>query len=806
MIANSIVRWAAIAALSFSLAACKSSEERAQEHYESGVALLEGGETEKALVEFRNVFNLDPLHREARTTYARIVRDQGNTREAFGQYLRLIEQYPEDVEGRIALSEMAFLTGNWDEFDRHSEKVQELAGDDPRVKAIATTARFRQAAIAKDRPTMQAAVSDAAALAEDLPDNPLLRRVLIEGYLRDQKFADALAQLDLAIEGEGDKKVFHLQKLAVLTQLADFPAVETQLRTMIDIFPEDEALKRQLIRFYMARQEPEKVEDFLRTIADPTAEDPAYYLMLVQFLRQQSGSDAALAEITRSLESGADPVLMRSLRAGIQFEQGKRDVAIAELEDILATAEPEQDLSRVRVALARMLISMGNEVGARRLVEEVLAEFPNQTEALKMQAAWQIDADQTDQAISTLRTVLDNSPEDVGAMTLMAQAYTRAGNQDLARDFLSLAVEQSGNAPEESIRYARGLIREESYLPAESTLISSLRANPNNVSVLNELGRLYLAMDDISRAQQIVDTLRRVGTEQAQGNARTLEVQLLAKQEGPDSALEYLSELAQEDGNSAAKIAVVRALLSAGKVEDALASAESALAEDPENPSLRFMLYATQAAAGDIPSAIEGYKQLVKEDPARDRVWIALARAYAATEQTELSNKAISDGIAANPASPNLLWAKATILERSGDIDGAIAVYEDMYAENSNSPVIANNLASLLSNHRDDPESLERAYNAAKRLRNTTVPPFQDTFGWILFKRGEFEEALTYLEPAAKALSTDPIVQYHLAKTYQALENTESAKAAFEAVLEATGELDTRPEIEEARQFLRDAE
>ena len=101
------------------LAGCESSEEKAQKHYESGLALLEQGDVSRAMVEFRNVFSLDGKHQEARQTYARLLREQGSIREAYSQYLRLVEQYPDNIEGNRALAEMALDASNWDDAERY---------------------------------------------------------------------------------------------------------------------------------------------------------------------------------------------------------------------------------------------------------------------------------------------------------------------------------------------------------------------------------------------------------------------------------------------------------------------------------------------------------------------------------------------------------------------------------------------------------------------------------------------------------------------------------------------------------------
>ena len=82
------------------------------------------------------------------------------------------------------------------------------------------------------------------------------------------------------------------------------------------------------------------------------------------------------------------------------------------------------------------------------------------------------------------------------AAELLAQAYMRAGSPELAREYLALAVDSSGTAPEQSLRYARALIADDRYLPAEDVLIPALRLAPGNMQLLAELGQLYLLMDD----------------------------------------------------------------------------------------------------------------------------------------------------------------------------------------------------------------------------------------------------------------------------------------------------------------------
>jgi cellulose synthase operon protein C len=101
--------------------------------------------------------------------------------------------------------------------------------------------------------------------------------------------------------------------------------------------------------------------------------------------------------------------------------------------------------------------------------------------------------------------------------------------------------------------------------------------------------------------------------------------------------------------------------------------------------------------------------------------------------------------------------------------------------------IIANNLASLISTYRTDEQSLERAWNIARRLRGLERPEFQDTYGWIALRRGEVEEALGHLEPAAAALTRDPLVQFHLGMAYARAERLDEADAQLQRAIDIAG-------------------
>lgn len=808
-----ILKILSVLLLCATMAACKSSEDRAEEAYQRGIALLEEGDVDRARIEFRNAIRLSAVHQGAQTELGRLNMEDGSLRPAFRNYRTVVELDPDNAEAHRILGQITFLVQDWENFDRHVQRARELSPDHPDTAVLELARSYRQAAIDSDDPKLDALTEEAAALDASVADSPVLRRVLIDGYLRDQRYEEALVQIDRAIESNPRDQTFYQTKLQVLAQIEDAERLEAALRQMAEMFPKDEQVKSNLLRFLIASEDIDGAESFLR---EEVARDGATANMvsLVQFLQRFRGMEAALAEIETQLQARPGDSTLTVLRATLKYTDGQQDAAIAELESLIADAEgneeiAEDDVLSYKVMLAQMLGGTGNEVGARKLVEEVLEQNPSDVGALKMQARWLIREDDTNAAISAMRTALAESPQDSEAMLIMAAAYARAGNTPLQLDFLSLAVEASNNAPGPSLRYARVLLDQGEIAQAETVLFNALRMQPRNPTLLSAIGRIYLQQEQAARVGQVIAALREIGTPATDSEADVLQLELVSRQQGAGEALKFLEQMSETHSeNSRIKLALIQGRLETGDSAGALDYAEELVAEEPGNDDYVFFLALTQAATGDLEAAKQGLRELLSRSPEAVRAWLQLARLQSLSGETESVGATVAEGLAQNPDSPDLQWAHASYLEQNGDIDGAIAVYEEMYDRNSGSLLVANNLASLLSTYKTDAASLERARTIARRLRDTDIPAMQDTYGWIQYRSGDADAALPYLESAAEGLPEDPNVQVHLGFAYHALGRQEAAREQLNRAREAAGPValqETRDKIAELDAALKGA-
>lgn len=789
------------------LAGCQSTEEKAEDYFQSGMTLLAAGDEDRALVEFRNVFKYNGFHKEARKTYADVLLKRGDLKEAYGQYLRLIEQYPDTVEVRQTLAEMALGLGNWEEVERHGRAALQLAPEAPGVQAIGLALDYRDAVMARDAAKEAELYKRAEALIADQPENLVLRRMLIDYLMRSPDPQAARPQIDEALKLSPNSFDFHGMRLRLLGLAEDTDGLGEQLKTMVTLFPENEELKASLIRWFMVKRDFAGAEAFLRAQAGDLTADPKGHLAVVQLLNATKSRDAGKAELDQLIAANAgtpNADVYGAFLATMAFEDGQTDQAIQGLEAILAKAEPSDQTRSIMAMQAQMLDRTGARDKAEALVEKIIAEDASNVDALKLRAAWYIAADRAGEAIIDLRAAQGQAPRDPQIMTLMAAAYERDGSQDLSGEQLAKAFEASGAAPDEALRYATFLRGQGRPQVAETVLTDARRVSPAHVGVLSTLAEVLLENAKWQQAREIGEVLRQIGTPETAGMAERIQAAILFGQNKTDEGLALLESQAQNSTDDVRPtVVVVLTQIRAGKTADARAFLDEALVKTPDDPTLRLLSANVDAILGKTAEAEAAYRALIAEDPKADLPVRLLYGLLTGTGREADARKVLEAGLQAQPENETLLWVQAGLLERDDQIDAAIAIYEGLYAKNSSNIVAANNLASMITSYRDDPESLERAFAIARRLRGSDVPAFQDTYGWIEYRRGNLEEALKYLEPGAKGLPNDPLAQYHLGMLYADLGRKDEALAQLRRALEL-GEGRNLPQLARAQERLNE--
>src|SRR5205814_9945182 len=74
-------------------------------------------------------------------------------------------------------------------------------------------------------------------------------------------------------------------------------------------------------------------------------------------------------------------------------------------------------------------------------------------------------------------------------------------------------------------------------------------------------------------------------------------------------------------------------------------------------------------------------------------------------------------------------------------------------------------------------------------------PAMGDTFGWVLYKRGDYQQALPILQESAGKAADNPEIQFHLGMTAYMMGQTDLARVALRKAASATNDFPGKDEI-----------
>jgi tetratricopeptide (TPR) repeat protein len=214
----------------------------------------------------------------------------------------------------------------------------------------------------------------------------------------------------------------------------------------------------------------------------------------------------------------------------------------------------------------------------------------------------------------------------------------------------------------------------------------------------------------------------------------------------------------------------------------AMGRAQQQIERDPKRAqpwALRAKVYLAQR---DFAHAEPDFLKAIEIDPKLEAAYLLLAQLYIATDRQDQAIQKLNAFVEQNKSVPALLQL-ASIYEKTKNYAAARDAYEKLLAINGNNALALNNLAVVYSERFDQ---VDKALDLAKRARTTfpNNPNFADTLGWVMFRKGDYRNALPLLQEGAAKLTDNPEVQYHLAMVQYMLGDEAAARTALQKAVQ----------------------
>jgi tetratricopeptide (TPR) repeat protein len=322
---------------------------------------------------------------------------------------------------------------------------------------------------------------------------------------------------------------------------------------------------------------------------------------------------------------------------------------------------------------------------------------------------------------------------------------------------------------------------------------------PTNVQVLSALAQLKINRREFAAANEIAETIRKIG---GQANlASQISAAVLGAQQKYDESISVLQSVYEANPNSPQSLyTLVRAYSQAKEYDKAEALLESSIKANPANADALVLMGLTKLARNAPDQAVTNFKAAIEKQPKNPAGYSALANYYMSRKDYDSAMAVLQSGLREQPSAANLRLSQAAIFEARKDFDKAIAEYDAMLKDDPGSMVVANNLASLLTDRRGDQASLDKAAAVSAVLTKSQLPQFKDTLGWVYYRKGDYRRALPLLEEGVNGLPQNGWARYHLAMAYAAVgDHTKAAEQFTKADELASNDAELKEKISAAK-------
>lgn len=776
------------------LSGCGSSEQRAEEYYQSGIALVAKNDDLAARRELLKAIKYKSDKIEVWKALAG-VDERTKSSSVFLDLRRIVELDPKDMDARLKLVRIMIAGGAAEPAIKLLDATNE--GEKPNAALHAVRA---MALVRMNDPA--GAIREAQRAYDIDPTNMDAATLLASKKLADGDNGGALKMLDgIPSQAQAADRLRAARlRIDILVRKGDLAEAEKLVRQLVTDYPLEASLRVQLIQILTAERKFDDAEKELRARVASDPSDNKLELDVVRFLNTFTGPDAARTELGSRIEAGGDTFDYRFALAELDFVGQRQGDAVSELQKLVSETDRADRKLKAQVRLAEVLIAKGDKATAEPLISEILAKDRRNSGALRLRAALSLDKGQTDSAIADLREALNDQPKSPELLMALALAYEQGGKPELANRQYADALKNANLNIEVALRYVAFLQRRNDAARAEDVLTEVVARYPGNLQALSSLAQVKLSRHNWDGALAIAQTIS------ANKDGRVVADQIKAAAfAGQQRIGESIAAL--EDARKAAPeaiqpaVALASAYIRADRAADAVTVLQEMNKRYPNNAELLVILGQTQLAQKKDQDAIASFQEAIKQKPKDASGYSALSDFYGSVKNYNAAEGVLQSGLKENPQNMTLRMSSASLQILKNDNAAAISQYESILKDQpqAQSLIVINNLASLLLDTRSDKESLDRAAGLAEALKASNVPQFQDTVGWARFKQGDIKSAIAILEPAAAKSPNLSAVHYHLGVAYAADGQAQKAKEELDraAKLEPDG-TELKKSIQEA--------
>lgn len=199
------------------------------------------------------------------------------------------------------------------------------------------------------------------------------------------------------------------------------------------------------------------------------------------------------------------------------------------------------------------------------------------------------------------------------------------------------------------------------------------------------------------------------------------------------------------------------------------------------NRQSEFLTAESERLLAHFDKALPLYEKFLLDNPDNDAAWYGIARTHTALKDLAKALDAIQRAIKLDPQNVWYGIYFADLLEQTGRVKDAAAVYENLTKRNPNTPEFFQKLAHLqvLSG---DPKSALKSLEKVEKLEGISEETSRSKH-LICVGLGDMKRAASELEKLAAEFPDEVVFEYELANFYEKTGDAAAAQRVFERIL-----------------------
>jgi Tetratricopeptide repeat. len=493
----------------------------------------------------------------------------------------------------------------------------------------------------------------------------------------------------------------------------DDKEAEMLLQQTVKLNPEAAGAYYDLSRLAMKQNKTDKATEYIKKAVALQGGNKWYKSQYAEILAMSNKFDEAAKQYA-DLGATEQPNDEYLRKASLLYmRDGKYKEAIAQLDKLIATDSDEELLLQKQ----QIYLKMNDLDGAVAISKQLIARNPGDGKYLALLAELYDSNRQPEKALQIYMDAEKQTPDDPLVQMGLADHYKQEKNEQKYNEYIQKLLSNKA-------------------LDAEAQLTVL-------VTYLQEAG------DDTAQRKKGLQMAEQI-LMQHSGNAQVLAVygDMLSMNNQPKEAVkQYKKALDADPSRFATWQSLLYSYTGREDADSLILYSQKALRLFPNQAIVHFLNGLGHQNKKDYPKAINAIKRAIDMQPEENAMLLAdmyssLGDTYNMSKQYELSDEAYNEALKLTPDNPSVL----------------------------------NNYSYYLSVRGKKLEEAEKMSKRSLELRPGEAT-FMDTYGWVLYKMGNYKKAEEYIQKAidANPINVDATLLEHMGDVQYKLNNTDKA-------------------------------